>query len=68
MVAELVEVVDVEAGFERIERRSHFLGENLMTETLRGYDFFIPVGHEEGVARRVGREFDTCLVSTDEEL
>ncbi len=39
-----------------------------MTKSLRGNDFLIPIGDEEGITRRVGGEFDTGLVSTDEEL
>jgi hypothetical protein len=68
VVAELVEVVDVQPRLQRIEVRAHLLGEDLVPQLLRGDHFLVPVGDEEGVARRVCRKLGTGLISADEEL
>ena len=58
----------IETGLQGIEVGPHLLGENLVPQLLRGEHFFVRVGHEQGVPRRIGRELDTRLISADEEL
>jgi hypothetical protein len=68
VIAELVELVHVEAGTRGMQPRAHLLGENLMTQSLRRDHFFVRVGDEKGVSGGVRGELGTRLISADEEL
>ncbi|GHG09415.1 hypothetical protein GCM10017567_27910 [Amycolatopsis bullii] len=68
MVAELVELVDVETGPRGVEPRTHFLGENPVPQFLRRDHFVVRVRDEKRVPGGVGGELGTRLISADEEL
>jgi hypothetical protein len=50
-----------------VQPRAHLLGENPVTELLRGDHFVVRVGDEKGVPGSVRGEVGTRLISADEE-